>query len=942
MEHRPILRGTKSNFSLAYNIKNITDERVKQYLRTEIVVKEWIEKVLQIKLKDNLHESLQNGIVLCYLANAIEDNIVPTIRENTTVGFKLKENIEFFLMAIEEIGLSKNSRFQTNDLFEAENLVRVVESLAALARFVVAEKGFHIPLRPITNTINVEMPKGEGLKVLKILLSQIKEIPDKSTSGYKPKGAAILKAQMALAAGKSIDFGKCEKGFVAFQSLWRGFKVRQMVKKIRRDIAYREKVAQEIYKTEDDYVKSLSICISGYLEPLIKSNLITKDQQKLIFSDIQIIYAFGKRLLDLLKPRTEKWFIYQKLGDIFLIIADFLKVYTSYVQNYNSSLETLEELKKKEKFLNLLNECREAPAVKNFDITAFLIMPVQRVPRYYLLLQDLVKHTWIDHPDYEPLKKAADKMKDIAAYLNEKKREGENFIKFTEIQSTLVGKVPQLFTPSRRYIRQAHFINVQKKTEIVIYLFNDCIIYGKPAKGGIIGGNQKKVKYLGIVDLPNTTVHEDPLPNVAFHIRSTTNALLFTAYPKNEDERVEWVAEIRKQIHAIAESQKIKETKLNEQQAQLNNPTVKPDPNQTVEQQLQERKKTRKFNLDDSLSSSQSNSLNSSGTNHSTTTTTTTTTTTATANSEPQQPQQNNTLSSSPSTATTSPTSPNPKEHGGFISSLFGNSKSRKSTGGSITPVSSTPTKDKDGAIHQEQVPDSSQPLSAPNSPTRVDSDSVLSPPSSAEKGHRPKKNKKHGISTTAVSKDDSEIGIKKNADGTRARSQSRLSRLTGTLTFRRKKDKSLDLSGDGDSGSNNNSNDERDDHQNINSNTATTADESQSKDSLHTSDSVSTDLSVSANNQENTGGTSPYLQSSSPTHSNRYSSSSFNSDVDSNKGPLTFEEIQQQKGDLDILQLETYLAEDEFKKLFNMERFEFNKLPKWKKDQKKRDLKLL
>jgi len=921
MEHRPILRGTKSNFSLSYNIKNITDERVKQYLRTEIVVKEWIEQVLQIKLKDNLYESLQNGIVLCYLANAIEDNIVPTIRENTTVGFKLKENINFFLMAIEEIGLSKNYRFQTNDLFDAENLVRVIESLAALARFVVAEKGFKIALKPITNNINVEMPKGEGLKVLKILLSQIKE-EVKPQAGYKPKGVAILKAQMALLAGNSIDFGKCEKGFIAFQSLWRGFKVRQTIKKMRRDIAYREKVAQEIYKTEDDYVKSLSICISGYLEPLIKSNLITKDQQKLIFSDIQIIYAFGKRLLDLLKPRTEKWFIYQKLGDIFFLISDFLKVYTSYVQNYNSSLETLEELKKKEKFLNLLNECREAPAVKNFDITAFLIMPVQRVPRYYLLLQDLVKHTWLDHPDYEPLKKAAEKMKDIAAYLNEKKREGENFIKFTEIQSTLIGKVPQLFTPSRRYIRQAHFVNVQKKTEIVIYLFNDCIIYGKPAKGGIIGGNGKKVKYLGMIDLPNTTVTEDPSPNVAFHIRSSTNALLFTAYPKNDEERIEWVAEIRKQISAIAESQKIKETKLNEQQIQLNNPAKKTDPNQTVEQQLQERKKTRKFNLDESNnSSSLSNSLSNStsSTQQNTTTpiienTTTTTTTTSTT------------------TTSSSPTQQTKEQNSGFISSIFGN-KGRKSVSG--TP--GTPTKEEVNQ-QQEQVSDSSQPLSAPNSPTRV-VDSTLSPPSSAEKGHRPKKNKKQQQQT---SKDDSEIGIKKNADGTRARSQSRLSRLTGTLTFRRKKDKSLDLSAVDEA---NNSNDEKDAAAVENSSTSTSATADESKDNqTNTSDNISTDLSVSANNQENTGGTSPYLQSSSPTHSNRYSSSSFNSDIDSNKGSLTFDEIQQQKpiGDLDILHLETYLADDEFKKLFNMDRFEFNKLPKWKKDQKKRDLKLL
>jgi hypothetical protein len=43
--------------------------------------------------------------------------------------------------------------------------------------------------------------------------------------------------------------------------------------------------------------------------------------------------------------------------------------------------------------------------LENKDIFAYLIMPVQRIPRYQLLLRDLLKHTEKDHNDYESLQK---------------------------------------------------------------------------------------------------------------------------------------------------------------------------------------------------------------------------------------------------------------------------------------------------------------------------------------------------------------------------------------------------------------------------------------------------------------------------------------------------------------------------------------------------------
>ena len=68
------------------------------------------------------------------------------------------------------------------------------------------------------------------------------------------------------------------------------------------------------------------------------------------------------------------------------------------------------------------------------NIEMLLILPIQSksiyfsqiltilgIPRYNLLLEQLVKHTWAEHPDKAPLEEAYNTMKDVAAYVNEVK-----------------------------------------------------------------------------------------------------------------------------------------------------------------------------------------------------------------------------------------------------------------------------------------------------------------------------------------------------------------------------------------------------------------------------------------------------------------------------------------------------------------------------------------
>jgi len=59
---------------------------------------------------------------------------------------------------------------------------------------------------------------------------------------------------------------------------------------------------------------------------------------------------------------------------------------------------------------------------------------VQRIPRYELLLKELLKNTPEDHPDHVPLETALEQVRNVATVLNEKHREQKSRTRVLEIK----------------------------------------------------------------------------------------------------------------------------------------------------------------------------------------------------------------------------------------------------------------------------------------------------------------------------------------------------------------------------------------------------------------------------------------------------------------------------------------------------------------------------
>lgn len=106
--------------------------------------RKWIEEVAGITLEGSFHEALKDGVALCKVINSIKQGGKQVKIATSKLPFRQMENIHQFLMGIEELGVPSFESFQTIDLFEAKNMLQVVDCIFAVSR-QAEKKGFQGP-----------------------------------------------------------------------------------------------------------------------------------------------------------------------------------------------------------------------------------------------------------------------------------------------------------------------------------------------------------------------------------------------------------------------------------------------------------------------------------------------------------------------------------------------------------------------------------------------------------------------------------------------------------------------------------------------------------------------------------------------------------------------------------------------------------------------------
>jgi len=217
---------------------------------------------------------------------------------------------------------------------------------------------------------------------------------------------------------------------------------------------------------------------------------------------------FHLELLRKLEERIEGnpgWFPHQSLGDILLdSIQDFKACYTPFVKNYKKSSDMFEKcIATLPEFENFILEAEKNPRCNLLSFQDLMIMGIQRLPRYELLVSDLLRHTDPNCKDYKMLERALLQLRESINFVNEQKREWDSLSRILIVQDKAKGHKPNLVRPGRMLIREGLLRDVDKKgkeKDVYVFLFNDTILCSKQklAKKVNIGLSASEGKYASV------------------------------------------------------------------------------------------------------------------------------------------------------------------------------------------------------------------------------------------------------------------------------------------------------------------------------------------------------------------------------------------------------------------------------------------------------------
>ncbi|XP_028512512.1 uncharacterized protein LOC110231235 isoform X3 [Exaiptasia diaphana] len=188
----------------------------------------------------------------------------------------------------------------------------------------------------------------------------------------------------------------------------------------------RLQVTNEILETEKKYLACLNTLKKIFEDPLREESILgTKDIDIIFPNELSLIRDSHTLFMKELEDRIENWKQYGIVGDIFTKLSssyhiDVLKIYSDYVNNFPKAMAVINKYSRgSQKFRRFLQNCSSDPECEGLDLAAYLLTPIQRLPRYVLLLRQLSKCTDSTHPDSFHLENALETMKNMINILND-------------------------------------------------------------------------------------------------------------------------------------------------------------------------------------------------------------------------------------------------------------------------------------------------------------------------------------------------------------------------------------------------------------------------------------------------------------------------------------------------------------------------------------------
>ncbi|CAF96310.1 unnamed protein product, partial [Tetraodon nigroviridis] len=181
---------------------------------------------------------------------------------------------------------------------------------------------------------------------------------------------------------------------------------------------------------------------------------------KTIFSNVSSIYSFHSQfLLPDLETCLRCWSERPGLGHVLLQHGPFLRMYADYVRNFDQAVELVRVWNERSAaFRSITQDIQSQEVCGSLSLQHHMLEPVQRIPRYELLLKDYLKQLPQDSPDYELAHKSLQTVSMAATHSNSAIHKADSLKRVLEIYE-MVGD-EEVVNPANEFIREGRLLKL--------------------------------------------------------------------------------------------------------------------------------------------------------------------------------------------------------------------------------------------------------------------------------------------------------------------------------------------------------------------------------------------------------------------------------------------------------------------------------------------------
>ncbi|XP_037012976.2 FYVE, RhoGEF and PH domain-containing protein 3 isoform X2 [Artibeus jamaicensis] len=274
--------------------------------------------------------------------------------------------------------------------------------------------------------------------------------------------------------------------------------------------------------------------------------------QELLHTEVTYVrrlHLLDQFLLPELQTRiTEEWDMNPRFGDILQKLAPFLKMYGEYVKNFDRAVELVSAWTQRSPlFRDIVHSIQKQEVCGNLTLQHHMLEPVQRVPRYELLLKDYVKRLPADAPDRRDAERSLELISTAANHSNAAIQKMEKMHKLLEVYEQLGGE-ENIVNPANELIKEGHIQKLSAKNGTAqdrhLFLFNSMILYCMP-KLWLMG---QKFSVREKIDISDLQVQDISKPHSAHTFIITGRKRSLELQTRTEEEKKEWIQVIEATI----------------------------------------------------------------------------------------------------------------------------------------------------------------------------------------------------------------------------------------------------------------------------------------------------------------------------------------------------------------------------------------------------------